>query len=255
MPTDAVRAHRALALASLVVALAVLSAGCLTGVTRSSPGSQARDMVSAEKYSKLVVEVDWMVENGLSYEPSNYVLQGLENRLNERVSKPGGIEVRLGNAIAADRARYRADDLFEVERTHRQAKTSADTVSIWILFATRSADDSGNSKVIGVAYSGSSCAVFAATIRDEAGLLVSADSVARIVLIHEAGHLMGLVNLGAPMMNPHEDTAHPKHSLNPDSVMYWQAESADLIGLLRGGRAPDNFDADDIADLRAIGGE
>jgi hypothetical protein len=56
------------------------------------------------------------------------------------------------------------------------------------------------------------------------------------------------------MVTPHEDAAHPGHSTNRDSVMYWQAEGTDVVSLFLQGGAPDDFDANDIADLRAIGG-
>jgi len=36
--------------------------------------------------------------------------------------------------------------------------------------------------------------------------------------------------------------------------MYWEVEGGSVVGLIQSGKAPDNFDANDIADLRAIGG-
>lgn len=241
--------------AALAVVLSGALAGCISVPFLDSPGAKARDFVSSEKYTKLVVEVDWMVDGGKSYEPSALVLQALEQRLNERLSKPGGIVVQLGNAIASTRTNYGPSELAAVERANRATQFSGDTASIWIVFATHSSDDSSSGRVIGVAYAGSSCAVFAASIEELSGLFVSADSVERVALVHEVGHLMGLVNGGTPMVTPHEDTAHPRHSSNPDSVMYWQAEGSGVIGLLQGGGTHDNFDANDVADLRGIGGK
>lgn len=220
-----------------------------------APGSQARDFVSS-KYPKLVVEVDWMVDGGVSYQPSSTVLSFLEQRLNERLSKPGGITVAPGNAIAATKSSYTVSDIRGVESENRQAHTGGDTAAIWIVFASRSGDaGGGGGQIIGVAYSGSAMAVFAATIRDAAGPFVSEETVEEITIVHEVGHILGLVNGGTPMVTPHEDSAHPRHSTNAQSVMYWQVEATDVVGIIRGGGLPNNFDANDIADLRGIGGK
>lgn len=238
-----------------VAAAAVLVAGCFgTPGAPDSVGSRAGDIVSSTTYVKLHVEVDWMEEGGVSYAPSVAVLDFLQTRLAERVSKPGGVTVSLSNAIPATGASYSTDDLRELERTHRDVQPSGDTMSIWMVWATVSADSTGGGVVAGIAYAGSSCAVFAKTLEDNSGILTPRDSMDRAVALHELGHLMGLVDLGAPMQTPHEDAAHPGHSSNQDSVMYWQVEGQGLFDLIRGGGAPDGFDANDIADLRGIGG-
>ena len=40
-------------------------------------------------------------------------------------------------------------------------------------------------------------------------------------VVHEVGHVVGLVNNGVPMAVPHEDAAHPHHSTDSLDVMYW----------------------------------
>jgi hypothetical protein len=232
----------------------VAFSGCLAGPAADTVGSRARDIVSSAPFTKLHVEVDWMEESGHSYQPSGGVLSFLKQRLEARVSKPGGVTVELSNSIQADRASYTTGDLRALEQTHRNFQPSGDTMTIWVVWATVSADSSGGGVVAGIAYAGSSCAVFAGTLEDNAGVLTPRETMDKVVALHELGHLMGLVNLGTPMAAPHEDTAHPGHSSNPDSIMYWQVEGAGLFDLLRGGGAPDDFDADDAADLRGIGG-
>lgn len=77
--------------------------------------------------------------------------------------------------------------------------------------------------------------------------------IERAVLVHEVGHLLGLVNRGVPMVRPHEDPASPHHSANPESVMTSAVDAGEaLLARLDEGRAPPStFDADDLADLRA----
>ncbi|HEX9709252.1 MAG TPA: zinc-dependent metalloprotease family protein [Candidatus Thermoplasmatota archaeon] len=248
-------AHRpAAVLVALAVTGAAFTAGCFAAPAADSVGSRASDIVSADTYTRLHVEVDWMEEGGASYQPNSAVLSFLEQRLEARISKPGGVTVALSNAIPATQATYSTDDLRQLERTHRDVQPGGDTMSLWVVFATVSSASTGGGVVAGIAYAGSSCAVFAKTLEENAGILSPRESMDKVVALHEVGHLMGLVNLGTPMAAPHEDAAHPGHSGNPDSVMYWQVETGNLFDLIRGGGAPDDFDADDIADLRGIGG-
>jgi hypothetical protein len=56
------------------------------------------------------------------------------------------------------------------------------------------------------------------------------------------------------MVTPHEDGQHPKHSTNDQSVMYWAVENTlGIQGLL--GTIPNQFDQNDIDDVRAAGGK
>ncbi|MAQ17938.1 MAG: hypothetical protein CMN30_24460 [Sandaracinus sp.] len=49
---------------------------------------------------------------------------------------------------------------------------------------------------------------------------------------HEAGHVIGLVNTGIPMVEDHEDPDHPGHTTDEDGVMYWAYETASVSDLL-----------------------
>ena len=237
--------------AVIIVVLAALVYVGPMGGTEGTPGSRARDYASSS-YAKLVVEVDWLAGAGSDYRPSASVLSYLQTELSDRLTKPGGIVVQYGAAIALTKDSYSPADLREVERAHRELRTGGDTAAIWVLFANRYA---ASANVAGVAYSGSAVAVFAQTIDDASTFAVAAETIERVTLLHEAGHLLGLVNGGTPMVTPHEDAAHRGHSSNDASIMYWAVES-DVVSTILGGRVDLNnpFDANDIADLRAVGG-
>ena len=49
----------------------------------------------------------------------------------------------------------------------------------------------------------------------------------------------------------HEDPDHPNHSNNDASVMYWAIESQDIANQIDG-ELPNNFDSDDLDDLRLM---
>jgi hypothetical protein len=253
------RTARRVQLAALGVLVIVLTATLLVvgpfALGDGSAGSRASDYASG-RYAKLVVEVDWMVDGSHDYRPSPLVLSFLQQRLNELLTKPGGIVVQLGNAVTATKSSYGTGDLRAVESANRGNHTGGDTAAMWILFANSYAvGGSGGGQVIGVAYSGSAIAIFAATIESASTFAVSTDAIEKITVVHEVGHLLGLVNIGTPMVTPHEDPTHRGHSSNEHSVMYWAVEGSDVVGMILGGNAPDDFDANDKADLHAIGGK
>ena len=107
--------------------------------------------------------------------------------------------------------------------------------------------------VLGVAVDASTVAVFQDTISDSVNFLgrPSADEIERVVTVHEAGHLLGLVNLVYQSPIDHEDPDHPGHSNNEDSVMYWAIESSS-IGNIFSGSIPDEFDDYDKSDLAGM---
>ena len=96
-------------------------------------------------------------------------------------------------------------------------------------------------------------AIFKDSVDEAEGFLgrPSAEEVERAVTVHEAGHLLGLVNLVYTSPIDHEDPNHKGHSNNEDSVMYWAIESND-VGNFITGDIPDEFDDDDKSDLAGM---
>lgn len=79
--------------------------------------------------------------------------------------------------------------------------------------------------------------------------------------IHELGHLLGLVNAGVPMTEPHEDDAHPHHDANENEncVTPWSHESGDLATFIEkrlnaGKTSLDVFDQACKDDMAAFAG-
>lgn len=139
----------------------------------------------------------------------------------------------------------------------------------------------------GLAFAPSTFAVAMGTIRDapytcendalvcanEGDLLSGQDpspaveewKLARAIAIHEAGHLVGLVNCPLPMVEDREMSDDPApeqdgnagrcHSENDGSVMFWQLgygwSSFEPDDVIEGGDVPWQFDAHDVQDARA----
>jgi hypothetical protein len=107
----------------------------------------------------------------------------------------------------------------------------------------------GDDSVLGVAVRGDVAAVFSDVVEATGGLLASAATIERAVTLHEVGHLLGLVDLAID--TGRDDPAHPGHSTNDRSVMYWAVES-DVVTQVLGGGVPTDLDAADRADLARI---
>ena len=116
-----------------------------------------------------------------------------------------------------------------------------------LLFLTGEFAD--NASALGVAVNAGTAAIFTEKIAGAAGLLGDRSRFELAVATHEAGHLLGLVNL--VVKSGREDPEHPGHSPNRGSVMFWAVES-DLIGTLLQGGPPTTFDDGDRAELEAI---
>lgn len=92
----------------------------------------------------------------------------------------------------------------------------------------------GNSGVLGVHFSGYNFAfVFKDVVTSVGGTGADQRYVEQATVVHELGHLIGLVNNGVPLTTNYEDTAHPRHSGNSNCVMYWSVEaSTSILGFL-----------------------
>lgn len=237
------------------LAVAVASGGCLG----SGPGGlfggsvEPRDYVSAETYTKWVIELDAIQGQA----PPASALSALESRLEAVVNKPGGVEILSDETSLPARGGTWSDkDVVDYQEAHQDHKTSGSTVVTHLMFVDgNSAHDDSDGRVLGAAYGHETIVMFSSTIRNSCsvlnGCLTGSDYIMQVVLVHEFGHAMGLVNNGLPMASPHEDPGHPGHSNSCGSVMYWAVETTAILSFNCFGqtRPPTDFDAADRADL------
>lgn len=252
---------RALAPVLAMMTLGVGFAGCFDWVKDlrsdyAGPGEWHKEFLDDAKYGSLLVEIDYVDGSA----PSEAALEMLRTRMGERLSKPNGIEVKLDDKLSAGGGTRSINQVANLEDRHRDFTKGDGRAVLYVLYLDGNYDeDTQESLVLGAAYSGSSIVMFQETIRETAQnlplLTTPASSIERAVLVHELGHILGLVNNHLPMQRPHEDAASKTHSTNQDSVMYWAVETSNIDLLLRfRTEPPNNFDADDVADMRAAGG-
>ena len=228
--------------------------------SHQSVGASAHDLLSADKYQSVVIEIQAMQ----GFEPTAQAKTALQNFITARVNKPGGVTVVIDPSIAPQgKSAYSLNDVGLLESTNRQSySTGTQLVTYFLFLDGPSTEDDAQSgrKVLAYAYQNTSMAVFEKTIKSLSGSLgqTSTATLEMTVVEHEFGHLLGLENLspGSPMQSAHQDTAHGNHCSVESCLMYWSANSSDVLGNLLGlgGSAP-ALDAQCLADLKANGGK
>lgn len=217
-------------------------------VQRGIPGGLTLACLSDDKYTSMVVEIDY--EAGYMPEQSSTDL--LKTRLEQVCDKPQGIEIFLTETNFDHEGQWSASDVREKGWNEKSNNPQSDSTLYWQ--AIFPSGQYANDGVLGVAVDASTIAIFGEAVDDAEGPIFnrpSAEEIENSVLVHEFGHLLGLVNLVYQSPVDHEDEEHKGHSNNEDSVMYWAIESAN-IGNIITGELPDDFDDDDLNDLAGM---
>ena len=272
-------AYASISLSSLLV-LSTLSCGSSgsvntggTGMDYHSPresadynshqatGASAHDLLSADKYQSVVIEIQAMQ----GFSPSTRAQAALKDFITARVNKPGGVTLVVDPPIPAqNKGAYTLNDVGMIEAANRQNYTTGTQMVAYFLFldgASTDDDAQNGRKILAYAYQNTSMAVFEKTIQSISGSLpgqASLETVETTVVEHEFGHILGLVNLnpGTAIQSPHQDTPHGNHCNVTNCLMYYSVNTSDVVANLLsfGGNAP-VLDAQCLADLRANGGK
>lgn len=222
-----------------------------------NPGASARDLLSAEAFTRLTVEMDWV--EGM--QPSQEAVDSLRTFLERRLNKPGGITLFFDDAIPSPGPddRYSADEIRALEAEHRDTFTEGNAIAAYYVFMDGRFEDEN---VLAIAYFNTSMAVFEQVIREHSGGIGQPRTpvIEATSMRHEMGHILGLVNNGTPMQgeqggpDDHHDEAHGAHCTVEESLMYWQVETTDFIANLIGGGEVPPLEPLGIRDLEANGG-
>jgi len=210
-------------------------------------GASANDMLSANKYTALNIQIQYMP----GYELSTTTIANVTAYLNTVCNKPGGINITQSE-IAANGDTLNLDKVAIIEKQNRTLYTSGNTLGLYVL-VTDGYDTSLTT--LGFAYRNTSICLFGKDIFNNSGAIgeVSRIGLESTVLEHELGHIMGLVNLGTPMITFHQDTAHGNHCNNPNCLMYYAVEIHAGLGALAN-NVP-LLDSNCLKDLAGNGGK
>ena len=233
----------------IIVILVFTMPGCLDSLKDSVvscdniTGECRYEILRGNEYSKIHIEVNYVTGNS----PESDALNLLKQRIQE-VTDKSTITVSQSSFGSTDNS-YTLEEILELENKQRTRFKNGNTFVVHILYLNGEYSD--NDQTLGLAYSGTSFAIFKEKIEDAAFLLISSKDIEKSVIVHEFGHLLGLVNNGYQSPHDHEDPQHPHHSNNEESVMYWAIESQD-IGNQIDGEPPNDFDNYDLDDLKLM---
>lgn len=107
---------------------------------------------------------------------------------------------------------WTTDEIIDLARSLWSVPMTAEDVYIHVLFLADYFEDNGtvNRKVLGVSFGGSCViAIFKDAILDSGSTLSISRFVEQAALVPRAGHLLGLVDNGIPMVSDHADPDHP----------------------------------------------
>lgn len=216
-------------------------------------GKSAHGFLSADNYKSIDIEVLYVG----SFQPNAQTLVNLKQFMENRLNKPGGITISQREITSPGGSPYDINKVADIETENRTKYNDGDILTMYILFIDGNyTTDTSTTFTLGAAYRNTSCVIFEKAVQQLSNSVNEPNRVdlETTVILHELGHLLGLVNLGSSMQTQHLDQAHDRHCDNPDCLMYWEAESNHgMQGMLSGNVA--QLDAHCLADLKANGGK
>ncbi|NDP27225.1 MAG: membrane metalloprotease [Flavobacterium sp.] len=219
---------------------------------KQATGSSSHDLLADKKFKSMIVEVVYV--EGL--EPSTTAISNFVSFLGARTFKPNGITVIKRAIPSPGKVTFTITEIAAIEDANRTKYNTADQIAVWVFFVDGKSElDTSTSVILGQSYRNTSFVIFEKNVRvlSDSPLEPTRSLLETTVITHEAGHILGLTNLGATMQNNHEDTSHPKHCNVSNCLMYWASETSHSISNMGSGLAP-QLDAQCLADLRANGG-
>lgn len=226
--------------------------GCLDGnfgvcIGPEEPTKILRDTACTQ----WIIEIDHVSGNA----PDAQAMQLLKERMSSLVNKDS-ITITVDQTNLQGQDSWTETELRNLESQTRDHQTGGSTVTTHVLYVD--GELSGRPSVVGFAHGSRYVVIFKEIIEDSTDDILVRTTTSQFeqsVLVHEFGHVLGLVNNGIDMVNDHEDDDHPGHSDNQDSVMWWQIERTSALDVFGDGATPTRFDADDKRDICNAGGK
>ena len=179
-------------------------------------GSSANDILENTSFDRLQVEIAFVGGFG----PTDQALEEFQTFLQQFTFKQN-IELVFTELPSPEEEELTLTEVSNLEIANRTVYNDGSTLGIYIYFAdapSEGDDLEGGLVTLGAVYRNTSMIIYEQTIRRLAGRsdsITNAD-VEIATLNHEFGHLLGLVNLGSPPVNDHEDVDAENHcNVNP----------------------------------------
>ena len=213
------------------------------------PGSSAKEFLSASAYKSLKIEIQYMP--GLK--PHPIAIDMVIDLLGERLDKPLGIFVELNEIDPTLRTIFTTEDLSNIESENRTVFSKGNQLGAYILIVSGAYYSGG---ILAVAYKNTSVCLFGEPLK-YFSIGITDNTKAKLIamlLVHEFGHLFGLVDMGTLMQVDHLDATNGNHCDNSTCLMHHTYE-ANTREFIRSFADIPSFDANCIADMHANGGK
>ncbi|MEO9892279.1 hypothetical protein [Aurantibacter sp.] len=174
-------------------------------------GDSANDILSNDKYTKLLIEIGYVT----GFKPTTESITNFTEFLKEHTFKED-IEIIYKELVSPEKDSLSLNEIADLETTNRTQYNSGETLAIYIYFSDAPAEDDDEEEglvTLGAVYRNTSMIIHEATVRSlsaQSFFITDAD-IETATLNHEFGHLFGLVDLGSPEVNPHEDSDSENH--------------------------------------------
>lgn len=223
-------------------------------------GASAQDLLANAEFDQLHIEIAYV--NG--FLPTAQAIAIFEEFLKARTFKED-IVFTFKPLSSPDEETLTLTEIVNLEKENRTAYNNGSTLALYIYFADAPADtddESEDTVTLGAVYQNTSMVIYEATIRDLVGnsSFVTVSDVEAATLNHEFGHLLGLVNLGTPAINDHEDLDAESHCTTQGCLMRAELQfGGPLMKMMQNntskGLAPiPDLDEECLLDLQSNGG-
>ena len=196
-------------------------------------GASAREFLSDAVYKSLTVEIQYMK----GFKPRQETVNQLSIFLNQYLNKPKGINIVLNEIGRKKNTPLTTDSVVAIEKTNRTLFVKDDHITLYILFTNSRHVDK---RILGTAYRNTSAVIYGKALRENSNARgkLTRQELETAVLLHETGHLLGLVNKGSMAGSHHIDYDYPDHCTNKKCLMYHATETKKFSSILIKGNIP-----------------
>lgn len=174
-------------------------------------GASASDLLNNANFNDLLIEIAYVD----GFKPTEEAMDAFRVFLLERTFKQN-IQLVYNELPSPNEETLTLQEIADLETENRTVYNNGTTMGIYIYFADAPPDDDDEEEglvTLGAVYRNTSMIIHEGTIHSlasKSSFITNAD-IESVTLNHEFGHLFGLVDLGSPEVNDHEDPDSENH--------------------------------------------